>query len=161
MFERFTDRARRVLVIAQEEAKALGHDALGSEHILLGLLGESEGVAAKALAQLGLGQHDLRRQVVQATGPGAEGEAVAAPPFTPGAKTSLQWSLREGLNLGHNYIGTEHLLLGVLREPEAVIVRLLGDSGLEVEQVRGQVLQLLIGNPTASPEPSEPGRAED
>ncbi|MBW3555583.1 MAG: hypothetical protein KY454_01465 [Actinobacteria bacterium] len=161
MFERFTDRARRVLVIAQEEARGLGHGELGSEHILLGLLGEAQGVGAKALAGLGLDRDGVRRQVVQATAPGGEGAAVVSPPFTPGAKKSLEGSLREALNLGHNYIGTEHLLLGLLREPEAVVMRVLVGCSLEVEQVRGGVLQLLSGPPAESPEPSEPDRAED
>ncbi len=151
MFERFTDPARRVLVIAQDEARGLGHDFLGSEHILLALLEEGQGVAAKAMDQLGAEVAELRRRVSQAPPAGAVGEGSAhAPPFTPDARKSLEFSLREALALGHNYIGTEHLLLGLLREPGGVAARVLVDSGLQVEDIRATVLQFL-SRPGAAP----------
>jgi ATP-dependent Clp protease ATP-binding subunit ClpC len=151
MFDRFTDPARRVLVIAQDEARGLGHDFLGSEHILLALLEEGQGVAAKAMDQLGAEVAELRRRVSQAPRTGAVGEGSAhAPPFTPDARKSLEFSLREALALGHNYIGTEHLLLGLLREPGGVAARVLVDSGLQVEDIRATVLQFL-SRPGAAP----------
>ncbi len=154
MFERFTDRARRVLVIAQEEARALGHNVLGSEHMLLALLEEGEGVAAKVLGELGLDAGQLRQRVKDAGGLGVSGEATVSPPFTPGAKRSLERSLREALQLGHNYIGTEHLLLGLLGEPQDPGPVLLVECGLPLEQVRIQVLKLLSGYAPSSPEPA-------
>ncbi|WP_285780655.1 Clp protease N-terminal domain-containing protein, partial [Microtetraspora sp. NBRC 13810] len=119
MFERFTDRARRVVVLAQEEARLLGHDRIGTEHFLLGLVGEGEGVAAQAVLGPGVDLAAVRREVEELTGRGR-----AAPsghvPFTPRAKKVLELSLREALQLGHNYIGTEHILLGLIREGEGV-----------------------------------------
>lgn len=152
MFERFTDRARRVLVIAQDEARALGHDFLGSEHMALALLQEGGGIAAKVLDQLGLEAASLRQRVSQAARPESAGAGSAhAPPFTPDAKKSLESSLRESLALGHDYIGTEHLLLGLIREPQGLGAQVLVQSGLQLDEVRTAVLQLLSG-PGPSPQ---------
>lgn len=152
MFERFTDRARRVLVIAQDEARALGHDFLGSEHMALALLQEGGGIAAKAMDQLGLEAESLRQRVSEAAPPEGAGEGSAhAPPFTPDAKKSLESSLREALALGHDYIGTEHLLLGLIREPQGRGARVLVGSGLQLEDVRAAVLQFLSPPRTAPP----------
>ena len=126
MFERFTDRARRVLVLAQEEARLLNHNFLGTEHILMGLLHEGEGVAAKVLKARGVDLHDVRQRVEKTIGPTGTG-AVGAPPFTPRAKKVMELGLREALQLGHNYIGTEHLLLGLIREGEGVASQILHD----------------------------------
>lgn len=153
MFERFTDRARRVLVIAQQEARTLGHEFLGGEHILLALLSEGEGIAAKALRQQGLVAAELRQRVNEAPAPATEPEtAVHAPPFTPDAKRSLEAALREALNLGHEHIGTEHLLLGLLRDPQGPAARVLVESGLHLDDVHAAVLQLLT-------RPARTGRA--
>jgi ATP-dependent Clp protease ATP-binding subunit ClpA len=143
MFERFTDRARRVLVMAQEEAKALGHSFIGTEHLLLGLVAEGEGVGAKALAAVGVDLADLRARVLVAVPPGAGIDGPA--PFTPRSKKVLELSLRQALQLGHNYIGTEHLLLGLLREREGVGAQVLIASGVRVEDVQAKVVELLSG----------------
>src|SRR5919198_1487535 len=144
MFERFTDRARRVVVLAQEEARMLNHNYIGTEHILLGLIHEGEGVAAKALESLGISLDAVRGQVEEIIGQGQ-----AAPtghiPFTPRAKKVLELSLREALQLGHNYIGTEHILLGLIREGEGVAAQVLVKLGAELTRVRQQVIQLLSG----------------
>jgi ATP-dependent Clp protease ATP-binding subunit ClpA len=146
MFERFTDRARRVLVLAQDEAAALGHNFLGTEHILLGLLAEGEGVGAKALQALGAQPDDLRRRIVDTIGPGDPASVGGtAPPFTPRAKKVLELSLRAALDLGHNYIGTEHELLGLLAEGEGVAAQVLVASGLSMADVRAKVIELLRG----------------
>jgi ATP-dependent Clp protease ATP-binding subunit ClpC len=146
MFERFTDRARRVLVLAQDEAAALDHNFLGTEHILLGLLAEGEGVGAKALLALGAKSDDLRARVVATVGRGDPGSAGGAPPpFTPRAKRVLELSLRAALDLGHNYIGTEHELLGLLAEGEGVAAQVLVASGLTTTDVRAKVIELLRG----------------
>ncbi len=144
MFERFTDRARRVLVLAQEEARLLNHNFLGTEHILLGLIHEGEGVAAKALESLGISLEAVREKVEETIGP-AGTQASGAPPFTPRAKKVLELSLREALQLGHNYIGTEHLLLGLIREGEGVAAQVLVSLGADLSRVRQQVIQLLSG----------------
>ena len=144
MFERFTDRARRVLVLAQEEARLLNHNFLGTEHILLGLIHEGEGVAAKALESLGISLEAVREEVEKTIGP-AGTAASGAPPFTPRAKKVLELSLREALQLGHNYIGTEHLLLGLIREGEGVAAQVLVSLGADLSRVRQQVIQLLSG----------------
>ena len=144
MFERFTDRARRVLVLAQEEARMLNHNFLGTEHILLGLIHEGEGVAAKALESLGISLEAVREKVEETIGP-AGTAASGAPPFTPRAKKVLELSLREALQLGHNYIGTEHLLLGLIREGEGVAAQVLVSLGADLSRVRQQVIQLLSG----------------
>jgi ATP-dependent Clp protease ATP-binding subunit ClpC len=144
MFERFTDRARRVVVLAQEEARMLNHNYIGTEHILLGLIHEGEGVAAKALESLGISLDAVRGQVEEIIGQGQ-----AAPtghiPFTPRAKKVLELSLREALQLGHNYIGTEHILLGLIREGEGVAAQVLQKLGADLNRVRQQVIQLLQG----------------
>jgi ATP-dependent Clp protease ATP-binding subunit ClpC len=144
MFERFTDRARRVVVFAAEEARMLNHNYIGTEHLLLGLIHEGEGVAAKALESLGISLEAVRRQVEEIVGQGQ-----AAPtghiPFTPRAKKVMELSLREALQLGHNYIGTEHILLGLIREGEGVAAQVLQKLGADLNRVRQQVLLLLSG----------------
>ena len=132
MFERFTDRARRVLVLAQEEARLLNHNFLGTEHMLLGLVHEGEGAAARVLKNRGVDLAEVRRRVEQTIGPVGTG-ASGAPPFTPRAKKVMEFSLREALNLGHNYIGTEHLLLGLLDEENGLGARTLSDLGVTRE----------------------------
>ncbi len=144
MFERFTDRARRVLVLAQEEARLLNHNFIGTEHILLGLIHEGEGVAAKALESLGVSLEAVREKVEETIGP-AGSSTTGSPPFTPRAKKVLELSLREALQLGHNYIGTEHMLLGLVREGEGVAVQVLISLGADLGRVRQQVIQLLSG----------------
>ena len=144
MFERFTDRARRVLVLAQEEARLLNHGFIGTEHILLGLIHEGEGVAAKALEALDISLEAVRARVDETIGP-ASSTPTGSPPFTPRAKKVLELSLREALQLGHNYIGTEHILLGLLREGEGVAAQVLVSLGADLNRVRQQVIQLLIG----------------
>jgi ATP-dependent Clp protease ATP-binding subunit ClpC len=144
MFERFTDRARRVLVLAQEEARLLNHNFIGTEHILLGLIHEGEGVAAKALESLGITLEAVREKVEETIGP-AGSSTTGSPPFTPRAKKVLELSLREALQLGHNYIGTEHMLLGLVREGEGVAVQVLVSLGADLSRVRQQVIQLLSG----------------
>jgi len=144
MFERFTDRARRVVVLAQEEARMLNHNYIGTEHILLGLIHEGEGVAAKALESMNISLEAVRQQVEEIIGQGQ-----AAPtghiPFTPRAKKVLELSLREALQLGHNYIGTEHILLGLIREGEGVAAQVLQKLGADLNRVRQSVIQLLSG----------------
>ena len=144
MFERFTDRARRVVVLAQEEAKMLNHNYIGTEHILLGLIHEGEGVAAKALEALGISLDAVREQVQDIIGQGQQ-QPTGHIPFTPRAKKVLELSLREALQLGHNYIGTEHILLGLIREGEGVAAQVLVKLGADLNKVRQQVIQLLSG----------------
>ena len=144
MFERFTDRARRVVVLAQEEARMLNHNYIGTEHILLGLIHEGEGVAAKALESLGISLDAVRNQVEEIIGQGQQAPSGHIP-FTPRAKKVLELSLREALQLGHNYIGTEHILLGLIREGEGVAAQVLVKLGADLNKVRQQVIQLLSG----------------
>jgi len=144
MFERFTDRARRVVVLAQEEARMLNHNYIGTEHILLGLIHEGEGVAAKALESLGISLEAVRSQVEEIIGQGQQAPSGHIP-FTPRAKKVLELSLREALQLGHNYIGTEHILLGLIREGEGVAAQVLMKLGADLARVRQQVIQLLSG----------------
>jgi ATP-dependent Clp protease ATP-binding subunit ClpC len=144
MFERFTDRARRVVVLAQEEARMLSHNYIGTEHILLGLIHEGEGVAAKALESLGISLEAVRAQVEEIIGQGQQAPSGHIP-FTPRAKKVLELSLREALQLGHNYIGTEHILLGLIREGEGVAAQVLVKLGADLNRVRQQVIQLLSG----------------
>ena len=144
MFERFTDRARRVVVLAQEEARLLNHNYIGTEHILLGLIHEGEGVAAKALESLGISLEAVRSQVEEIIGQGGASPSGHIP-FTPRAKKVLELSLREALQLGHNYIGTEHILLGLIREGEGVAAQVLVKLGADLSRVRQQVIQLLSG----------------
>ncbi|MDQ3575748.1 MAG: AAA family ATPase, partial [Actinomycetota bacterium] len=161
MFERFTDRARRVLVLAQEEARLLNHNFIGTEHILLGLIHEGEGVAAKALESLGISLEAVREKVEETIGP-AGSSTTGSPPFTPRAKKVLELSLREALQLGHNYIGTEHMLLGLVREGEGVAAQVLVNLGADLSRVRQQVIQLLSGyagkeGPAGASSPGAPG----
>jgi ATP-dependent Clp protease ATP-binding subunit ClpC len=161
MFERFTDRARRVVVLAQEEARLLNHNYIGTEHILLGLLNEGEGIAAKALESLGINLSGVREQVVEIIGQGAQAPSGHIP-FTPRAKKVLELSLREALQLGHSYIGTEHILLGLVREGQGVAAKVLKGLGAELQKVREAVMKLLPesseGEERAHAIASEPGR---
>jgi ATP-dependent Clp protease ATP-binding subunit ClpA len=142
MFERFTDRARRVVVLAQQEARMLDHNYIATEHILLGLIHEGEGVAARALLSLDISPAVIRQQVEAIIG---QGEQAPSPhiPFTPGAKKALELSLQEAAELGHFYIGTEHILLGLIREGEGVAAQVLVQLGADLTRVREQVVQLL------------------
>src|SRR6266436_691849 len=169
MFERFTDRARRVVVLAQEEARMLSHNYIGTEHILLGLIHEGEGVAAKALESLGISLEAVRQQVEEIIGHGQQAPSGHIP-FTPRAKKVLELSLREALQLGHNYIGTEHILLGLIREGEGVAAQVLVKLGADLSRVRQQVIQLLsgysggkespgTGTPGAGPSENQPSGA--
>jgi len=139
MFERFTERARQVVVLAQDEARELKHEYIGTEHLLLGLLREEEGVAARALAGLGVTLDEVRARV-RAAAPAGERAPVGQIPFTPRAKRALELSLREALAHGHNHIGTEHLLLGLTRDEEAIGARILSDLGADAEGVREAVV---------------------
>jgi ATP-dependent Clp protease ATP-binding subunit ClpC len=142
MFERFSDRARRVVVAAQEEARALGHDYIGTEHLLLGLIHEGGGVGAKALESLGIDADGLRERVVGIVGTGQH-TMTAHIPFTPQAKQVLRLSLGEALRFGHNYIGTEHVLLGLIQEKDGVAAQVLADAGADLALVRAEVVRLL------------------
>ena len=144
MFERFTDRTRRVVVLAQEEARMLNHNYIGTEHILLGLIREGDGYAARTLESLGISLDAVRQQVEEIIGRGQQAPSGHIP-FTPRAKKVLELSLRESLQLGHNYIGTEHILLGLLREGDGVAAQVLVTLGADLNRVRQQVIQLLHG----------------
>ncbi|WP_433609683.1 ATP-dependent Clp protease ATP-binding subunit [Prescottella agglutinans] len=159
MFERFTDRARRVVVLAQEEARMLNHNYIGTEHILLGLIHEGEGVAAKSLESLGISLEGVRSQVEEIIGQGQQAPSGHIP-FTPRAKKVLELSLREALQLGHNYIGTEHILLGLIREGEGVAAQVLVKLGADLNRVRQQVIQLLSGYQGKEPAESGGSRGE-
>ena len=150
MFERFTDRARRVIVLAQEEARLLNHGYIGTEHILLGLIHEGEGVAAKALESLGISLDMVRQQVEQIIGQG-EHSPSGHIPFTPRGKKVLELSRREADQLGHSYIGTEHILLGLIREGDGVAAQVLVKLGADLNRVRQQVIQLLHGYQAKKP----------
>ncbi len=153
MFERFTDRARRVVVLAQEEARLLNHNYIGTEHILLGLIHEGEGVAARSLQSLGIRLDSVRSQVVETIGQGHQSPSGHIP-FTPRAKKVLELSLREALQLGHNYIGTEHILLGLIREGDGVAAQVLEKLGADLPKVRQTVIQLLSGGSSDEPTPA-------
>jgi len=163
LFERFTDRARRVVVLAQEEARLLKHNYIGTEHILLGLIHEGEGVAARALESMGISLESVRSQVVEIVAPGAQAPSGHIP-FTPRAKKVLELSLREALQLGHNYIGTEHILLGLIREGDGAAAQVLEQLGAELHKVRQTVIQLLSGvqgeEAPASGHPGGSGKGE-
>ncbi len=159
MFERFTDRARRVVVLAQEEARMLNHNYIGTEHILLGLVREGEGVAAKALEAMDISLNAVREQVQEIIGEGSHAPSGHIP-FTPRAKKVLELSLREALQLGHNYIGTEHILLGLIREGEGVAAQVLTKLGADLSSVRQQVIQLLSGYEGKEPVSSGGGPQE-
>jgi Clp amino terminal domain, pathogenicity island component len=158
MFERFTDRARRVVVLAQEEARMLHHNYVGTEHILLGLSHEGEGVAAKALESLGISLEAVRAQIEEIIG---QGEQIPSGhiPFTPRAKKVMELSLREALQLGHDYIGTEHILLGLIREGDGVAAQVLIRLGADLNRVRQQVILLLYQGkePRLARRPAEEG----
>jgi ATP-dependent Clp protease ATP-binding subunit ClpC len=165
MFERFTERARAAIALAQEEARGLDHRSVGTEHLLLGLLRQDQGAAAQALQASGLWL-DKARTVVVAVHTDAE-ETDGQIPFTPGAKRVLERSLREAVRLSHNYVGTEHLLLGLLREPEATGYRALVDMGADPTEVRAVLLELIELRPERRHLPHDPelvallGRATD
>ena len=146
MFERFTDRARRVVVLAQEEARDLDHNYIGTEHLLLGLCHEGAGVAVDALEALGVSLAAVREQVEEIVGRGGQ-QPSGHIPFTPRAKKVLELSLRESQQLGHEYIGTEHLLLGLIREGQGVAARVLGNLGVDLGRARQQVIELLSAGP--------------
>ena len=165
MFERFTDRARRVVVLAQDEARMLKHNYIGTEHILLGLIHEGEGVAAEALGSLGISLDAVRQQVEEIIGQGQEAPSGHIP-FTPRAKKVLELSLRESLQLGHKYIGTEHILLGLIREGDGVAAQVLVRLGADLNRVRHEVIQLIAslaapGGRTGARGTGSPGRGRD
>jgi ATP-dependent Clp protease ATP-binding subunit ClpC len=146
MFEKFTDRARRVVVLAQEEARLLNHNSIGTEHLLLGIVHEGQGVAARVLEALDIRlsavRHALERQLTRGPTPPA-----AAPQFTPRAKQALEDALRESMQLGHNYIGTEHVLLGLLHNDDSTATRVLNELGANLERAREQVVAVLADRP--------------
>jgi ATP-dependent Clp protease ATP-binding subunit ClpC len=163
MFEKFTERARQVIVLAQEEARMLNHNHIGTEHLLLGLIHEGQGVAARALESLGISLEDVRQNVEEIIGRGQETPSGHIP-FTPRAKKVLELSLRESQHLGHDYIGTEHILLGLIREGEGVAAQVLVKLGADLNRVRQQVIQVLggsareeAGEQEASGQPEAPG----
>ncbi len=144
MFERMTERARQSVVLAQESARTLKHNYIGTEHVLLGLIREEEGLAAKVLVSLGLSEEKVQEQIIKIVGAGLDVTSGQIP-FTPRAKKVLELSLREALSLGHNYIGTEHVLLGLIRENEGVAARILLDFDADSEKVRNEVIRMLSG----------------
>jgi ATP-dependent Clp protease ATP-binding subunit ClpA len=159
MFQRFTDQARRIVVLAQEEASRLKHNYIGTEHILLGLIREGKGVAAEALKSLGISLDPVRQQVEEIIGRGQEAPQGHIP-FTPRAKKVLELSLRESKQLGHDYIGTEHILLGLIREGDGVAAQVLVKLGADRKRVRQQVIQLLHGRAAEEPGPGVEVRPE-
>jgi ATP-dependent Clp protease ATP-binding subunit ClpC len=159
MFERFTDRSRRIVVLAQEEARRLDHNWIGTEHILLGLIREGEGVAARALESIGVSLDVVRQKVEEIIGRGQQAPSGHIP-FTPRAKKVLELSLREALQLGDNYIGTEHILLGLVREGDGVAAQVLVTLGADLNRVREEVIQLVPAHPAEDPEPSVRVRLE-
>jgi ATP-dependent Clp protease ATP-binding subunit ClpC len=161
MFERFTDRARQVVVLAQHEARALDHHYVGTEHILLGLIHESQGVAAKALTSLGIALPELRQAVEAIIGRGTSPPESGHIPFTPRAKKVLELSLREALQFGAGYIGTEHILLGLIREGDGVAAQVLADAGVGLDRTRQQVTELLSGQREAGMVAAPPPAAAD
>jgi ATP-dependent Clp protease ATP-binding subunit ClpA len=156
VFERFTDRARRVLVLAQEEARLLGHPMLGSEHILLGLIAEEGGVAAVVLSRAGVDLVLAREEVDRLVGANGRPAPGSSPPFTPRAKKALEHALRAALSLGHSYIGTEHLLLGILDEEDTIVRRVLDALGTDADQLRHAVADAIgSGLPDVGPRTEE------
>jgi ATP-dependent Clp protease ATP-binding subunit ClpA len=158
MFERFTDRARRVVVLAQEEARMLDHNYIGAEHILLGVIHEGQGQGARALTELGVSLSEVRQQIEELIGRGQQAPSGHIP-FTPRTKKVLELSLREALQLGHNYIGTEHITLAILREGENVAAQVLVRTGVDLNQVRLQVIKLLGPGPEGEAAAAEEGAA--
>ena len=157
MFERFTDRARQAVELAHDEAMRLNHSYIGTEHLLLGLVREGEGVAAQALEALGISLDGVRQQVEQIIGEGQQAPPPGEIPYTPRAKKVLELSLREAKQLGHHYIGTEHLLLGLIREGHGVAAQVLTELGADLNRVRQQVIQLLHGTQGPRPGPVPAG----
>jgi ATP-dependent Clp protease ATP-binding subunit ClpA len=157
MFERFTERARRVVVLAQEEARELDHNYIGTEHLLLGILRDGEGVAARALDELGISRLAVREKVVTMIGRGGSTPSGHIP-FTPRAKKALELSLREALQLSHNHIGTEHILLGLIREGEGVAAQVLIELGADLNRVRAKVLELVPASPAETMQAAGPAR---
>jgi ATP-dependent Clp protease ATP-binding subunit ClpC len=155
MFERFTERARQVIVLAQDEARTLGHDYIGTEHILLGLLREEDGLAARVLDSLDITVEEVRAQIARIVGQGDE-VTTGQIPFTPRAKKVLELALREALSLGHNYIGTEHILLGLVRENEGVAARILLDFDADAEKIRNEIIRMLTVRPRVWEGPAPP-----
>jgi ATP-dependent Clp protease ATP-binding subunit ClpC len=151
MFERFTDRSRRIVVLAQEEARRLDHNWIGTEHILLGLIKEGDGVAARALESIGISLDAVRQKVEEIIGRGQQPPSGHIP-FTPRAKKVLELALREALQLGDNYIGTEHILLGLVREGDGVAAQVLVTLGADQNRVRQEVIQLVPARPADEPE---------
>jgi ATP-dependent Clp protease ATP-binding subunit ClpC len=159
VFERFTERAREVVVLAQDEARGLKHNYIGTEHLLLGLLREEEGLAARVLESMGVTLEGVRNQVRRIVGDGDE-VTTGQIPFTPRAKKVLELALREAMSLGHNYIGTEHVLLGIVRENEGVAARILIDFDADADKIRNGVIAALGGegaHPRPVPQPSGEG----
>jgi ATP-dependent Clp protease ATP-binding subunit ClpC len=150
LFERFTERARQVVVLAQDEARALKHNYIGTEHILLGLLREEEGLAARVLESLDITVEEVRAQVARIVGQGDE-VTTGQIPFTPRAKKVLELALREALSLGHNYIGTEHILLGMVRQNEGIASAVLLACGADGEKVRNETIRQLTAYPKSKP----------
>jgi ATP-dependent Clp protease ATP-binding subunit ClpC len=153
MFERFTDRARRVVVVAQNEARSLDHDYIGTEHILLALMEEGSGVGAKALEAMQITMDAVREKVEEITGRGQVPPRKGHIPFTPAAEKVLEFSLREALQLGHHYIGTEHILLGLVRQGDGVAAQVLVSLGADLNRTRQQVIQILSGRQQEEPTP--------
>jgi len=143
MFERFSEKARQVILLSQKEARTRDHDHIGTEHILLGLIHEGQGTGVKALVTLGVSPDTVRERVDEIIGRGEQPPGSAHIPFTAQAKKVLELALRETLNLGHNYIGTEHILLGLIRERDGVAAQVLGDLGVDYDRTREQVTTLL------------------
>src|SRR3989338_7748588 len=144
MFNKFTERARKVILLAKEEAKRFNHDYIGTEHILLGLVREGEGVAAAVLENLGLSSEKIRMEVEKLVQTGPSTVISGDIPFTPKAKKVMELAMDEAVSLGHNYVGTEHLLLGLLREGEGVASQVLINLGLDLNKVRNEVMRLLV-----------------
>ncbi|MFF0492248.1 Clp protease N-terminal domain-containing protein [Nocardia sp. NPDC004068] len=155
MFERFTDRARRVVVLAQEEARTLQHDYIGTEHLLLGLIHERDGIGAQVLQDIGVTLPRLRSDIIAIIGRATAGESASHIPFTPRAKKVLELSLREALQLGHNYIGTEHILLGLLHENEGIAAQVLLGYGAQIEDLRNRI-GARPGAETDAPDENDP-----
>jgi ATP-dependent Clp protease ATP-binding subunit ClpA len=155
VFERFTERARQVVVLAQEEARALRHNYIGTEHLLLGLLREEQGIGARVLESLGVTLDGVRAQVAEIVGQG-EDVVGGQVPFTPRGKRVLDLALREALSMGHNWIGTEHVLLGLVRENDGVAMQILLDRGLSADRIRDEVVRMLGGPPPAGGPPPPP-----
>lgn len=156
MFERFTERARQIVVLAQEEARELKHGYVGTEHLLLGLLREQEGMAARVLASLDVTVEEVRAQVVRIVGVGDADAPTGQLPFTPRTRKVLDLALREALSLGHNYIGTEHVLLGIVRENGGVAIRILNDADADANKIRDEIMRMLVGPGREQPTQQQP-----